>query len=38
MRVQVNVAVVVGRTHDFGTNRELYVLADDGSCASVPTP
>ena len=31
MRVQVDDAVVVGPTHDFGSNRELYVLADHGS-------
>jgi predicted extracellular nuclease len=38
MRVQVNDAVVVGPTHDFGSNRELYVLADSGSGAGVRTP
>jgi predicted extracellular nuclease len=37
MRVQLNDALVVGPTHDFGSNREVYVVADSGAHASLRT-
>lgn len=38
MLVQVNNAVVVGPFRDFGSNREIYVVGDNGANASVRTP
>jgi predicted extracellular nuclease len=37
MRVQVNDAVASGPTADFGSNREIPVLADDGADAALRT-
>jgi predicted extracellular nuclease len=37
MRVQVNNAVAVGPTLDFGTNREIAAVVDNGANASVRT-
>ena len=38
MLVQVNDAVATGPRSDFGTNREIPVLVDDGASAGVRTP
>ena len=38
MRVQVNDALVVGPWHNFGSNREIPVVGDNGANASVLTP
>jgi hypothetical protein len=38
MRVQVNDAVTAGPTSDFGSNREIPVLADGGADAALRTP
>lgn len=38
MYVQVNDALVVGPRHDFGSNREVYIVADGGAHASLRTP
>ena len=38
MRAQLNDAVAVGPTSDFGSNREIPVVGDDGANASLLTP
>ncbi len=38
MRVQVNDALVVGPRADFGSNREVYVVANSGAHAELRTP